>query len=110
MSILNIASTLGSSIASSIASSLASTPKLPPRATQDFSQIAQALQVGNLPGAKNAFLDLAQQVPAALKPVQQDFSSLGSALASGSLSQAQNAFSKLYLDSTGIANQIKLFG
>lgn len=106
MSILNIASAIGSGIASS----LASTPKLPHKATQDFLQIAQSLQLGNLPAAKSAFVDLALHVPSALKPVQQDFSSLGSALSSGSLSQAQSAFSKLYLDSTGIANQIKLFG
>lgn len=76
---------------------------------QDFSNLAQALQSGDLAGAQKAYADLQslqQNSPAGSNarsnsngnPVQSDFAALGQALASGNLSQAQSDFSKLQSD------------
>jgi len=80
---------------------------------QDFKQLANALQSGNLTGAQKAFKALQQLVqgsqsgsqssggqPATTgnNPLQNDFAALGQALSSGNLSAAQSAFSQLQTD------------
>ena len=73
---------------------------------QDFSQLAQALQSGDLTGAQKAFADLQslQQSQSgtnsnsAGSPIQSDFVALGQALSSGDLSQAQSDFTQLQND------------
>ena len=79
---------------------------------QDFNNLAQALQSGDLSGAQQAFSDLQQlrqssssNLSSATQPsnqstnvIAQDFTALGDALKSGDLSQAQSAFAKLGQD------------
>jgi len=76
---------------------------------QDFSQLAQALQSGDLAGAQTAYANLQslQQNSqtgsnptsgASGNPLQNDFAALGQALASGNLSQAQSDFAQLQSD------------
>ncbi len=76
---------------------------------QDFSQLSQALQSGDLAGAQRAYANLQTLQPdgqsgsnlgsnSNANPIQNDFSQLGQALASGNLSQAQSAFSQLQSD------------
>jgi hypothetical protein len=75
---------------------------------QDFSQLAQALQTGDLSGAQQAYANLQslQQSQSSSNsnsnpnesPIQKDFAALGQALASGNLSQAQSDFSQLQND------------
>jgi len=73
---------------------------------QDFSQLAQALQSGDLSGAQKAYGDLMslQQNQAGANPnsnggpIQNDFAALGQALSSGNLSQAQSVFTQLQND------------
>jgi len=83
---------------------------------QDFSQLAQALQSGDLAGAQKAYANLQSLQPggqsgsslssnSTANPIQNDFSALGQALASGNLSQAQNAFSQLQIDFKTAAQQ-----
>ena len=79
------------------------------QARQDFAQIVQALQAGNLGAAQQAYSDF-QQVQSGLtgaatattatssSPVVSDWSALGQALQSGTLSSAQNALTKLQQD------------
>ena len=90
------------------------------QARQDFEQIFQAIQSGNLPSAQQAYNDLQQiragssaptstagssassTVPttSAPNPVSVDWTSLGQALNSGSLSSAQDAMTKLTQDAS----------
>lgn len=79
---------------------------------QDFSQLAQALQDGDLTGAQKAYSDLQSLLPSnnqsgtntntnsgsPQNPIQSDFAALGKALSSGDLSQAQSEFSQLQTD------------
>jgi hypothetical protein len=84
------------------------------QAHQDFDQLYQALQSGNLSAAKQAYSSF-QQIQAGLatpstapatnatantatNPVAADWSALGQTLQSGSLSSAQDALSKLGQD------------
>ena len=76
---------------------------------QDFAQIVQALQAGNLGAAQQAYTDF-QQLQSGLtsaatttastsaSPVVSDWTALGQALQSGTLSSAQNALTKLEQD------------
>ena len=81
---------------------------------QDFNQLAQALQSGDLSGAQKAFADLQslQQNNSGTNPnsngspIQNDFAALGQALQSGNLSQAQSDFTQLQNDlQTAFQNQ-----
>ena len=71
---------------------------------QDFNQLAQALQAGDLAGAQQAYANLETLLPqnqttnSNANPIQNDFASLGKALASGNLNQAQSDFSQLQTD------------
>jgi len=72
---------------------------------QDFNQLAQALQSGDLEGAQKAFANLQSLQPSngpnsnsSANPIQNDFAALGQALSSGNLSQAQSDFSQLQSD------------
>lgn len=72
---------------------------------QDFSQLAQSLQAGDLTGAQQAYSALQNLLPSnqsgsatGNNPLQNDFAALGQALAAGNLSQAQSAFSQLQSD------------
>src|ERR1700724_3424153 len=82
---------------------------------QDFSQLAKALQSGDLSGAQSAFASLQQGLQSqglitqttATTPsttnsgtdtISSDFNALGSALSSGNLTLAQSAFSQLQKD------------
>lgn len=110
MSILSIASALGSGVISRLTSQ--STPLQ--KATQDFSDILHSLQAGNLPAAKKAFVDLQKQAPASassvLSPIKQDLSTLSAAISAGNISQAQSAFSQFYLDSSGAGSELNVSG
>jgi hypothetical protein len=76
---------------------------------QDFAQIVQALQAGNLGSAQQAYTDF-QQLQSGLtsaatatastsaSPVVSDWTALGQALQSGTLSSAQDALTKLQQD------------
>jgi hypothetical protein len=75
---------------------------------KDFSQLASALQSGNLSAAQSDYSkiqQLMQQNGSALSTgstsansVQKDFSALGQALKSGDIGQAQTAFSQMQKD------------
>ena len=70
---------------------------------EDFSELAQALQDGDLAGAQRAYAalqGLQQKSAASGSPAQTDFASLGAALGAGNLSQAQSDFAQLKNDST----------
>jgi len=88
------------------------------QAHQDFDQLFQSLQAGNLSAAQQAYSDF-QQIQAGLanqttassqvgsasattatNPVLSDWSALGQALQSGSLPSAQDALGKLTQDAT----------
>jgi hypothetical protein len=84
---------------------------------QDFSQLAQALQSGDLAGAQQAFSDLQSLQPntgngtntnsnSSGNPIAKDWAALGQALSSGNLSQAQSDFAQLQTDiKTAYQNQ-----
>ena len=76
---------------------------------QDFSQLATALQGGDLSAAQKAFTDLQSLMPgkqgqqsgttsSSGNSVQKDFVSLSQALQSGNLTDAQSTFAKLQSD------------
>jgi len=83
---------------------------------QDYTQLASALQSGNLTGAQTAFTALQQALETqtgntaasgttssttsttSQDPILNDFNALGQALSSGNLSQAQSAFAQLQSD------------
>ena len=71
---------------------------------QDFAELANALQSGDLTQAQQAYSALQQtggppsNGTSGNSPVAADFTALGKALASGNLSQAQDAFSQLQND------------
>jgi outer membrane protein assembly factor BamD (BamD/ComL family) len=80
---------------------------------QDYTQLASALQSGNLTDAQSAFSALQQELQTqggatatsaatnsttGTDPITNDFNALGQALASGNLTQAQSAFSQLQND------------
>jgi hypothetical protein len=79
-------------------------------ALEDYTQLANALQSGNLSDAQSAYASLQQLLPAdqissnsstsskAPTTIQSDFAALGQALTSGNLTQAQSAFSQLQSD------------
>ena len=90
-----------------------STTQSPARQVQqDYSQLASALQSGNLTDAQSAFAALQQALqtqagPNAASstnstgssdPIANDFNALGQALSSGNLTQAQSAFAQLQND------------
>jgi hypothetical protein len=69
----------------------------------DFQQLAQALQSGDLSGAQAAFSDLTslnqnRGVQSANSTISNDFSAIGQALQSGDLAGAQQAFATLQQD------------
>ncbi len=76
----------------------------------EFQQLSQSLQSGNLQGAQAAYKSLTQNssgastTPSFLSnknsPLAQDFQAIGSALQSGNLQGAQTAFAKLQADAT----------
>jgi DNA-binding FadR family transcriptional regulator len=86
---------------------------------QDFSQLASALQSGNLTDAQSAYSNIQQLLggnqnssssntsSSGSNPIQNDFAALGQALQSGNLTQAQSAFSQLQTDVQSVrqANQ-----
>jgi len=75
---------------------------------QDFKQLANSLQSGDLGGAQQAYSALqkllpnqaqnGQQSSSGGNPISSDFKALGQALQSGDLSSAQSAFSQLQND------------
>ena len=75
---------------------------------QDFGQLANALQSGDLSGAQSAYSNLQQLLQSrpgasnansnAPNTIQTDFASLGQALQSGDLNQAQSVFAQLQKD------------
>lgn len=77
---------------------------------QDFSQLASALQSGDLTDAQSAYSNIQQLLGGGQNspnantgsngsnPIQNDFAALGQALQSGDLTQAQSAFSQLQTD------------
>jgi hypothetical protein len=79
---------------------------------QDFSQLASALQSGDLTDAQSAYSNIQQLLGSnqnqnssnsntgsnGANPIQNDFAALGQALQSGDLTQAQSAFSQLQSD------------
>lgn len=85
---------------------------------QDFTQLANALQSGNLQGAQQAFSNLEQlqggqsssssggsttsatpgSGASSTNPIANDFAALGQALSSGNLNEAQSAFTQLKTD------------
>ena len=77
---------------------------------QDFSQLASALQSGDLSTAQSAYSNLEQLLQARQSgptsnsgstpatTIQNDFASVGQALQSGSIDQAQTAFSQMQKD------------
>lgn len=79
-------------------------------ALEDYTQLANALQSGNLTDAQSAYSSLQQLLPAeqnssnssvrsnAPTTIQSDFAALGQALSTGNLTQAQSAFSQLQSD------------
>lgn len=76
---------------------------------QDFGQLANALETGDLSGAQSAYANIQQVLQGAAggssstgsTTLQNDFASLGQALQSGDLSQAQSAFAQLQNDAGG---------
>jgi len=90
------------------------TPSPVQQVQQEYSQLANALQSGNLTNAQSAFAALQQALqsqagtngassPASTTtttsgPIANDLNTLGEALNSGSLTQAQSAFSQLQSD------------
>lgn len=88
-------------------------------ARQDFDQLFQALQTGNLNAAQQAYSSFQQiqagltssavtqangaaTAPTAASAVASDWSALGSALQSGSLTSAQDTFGKLQQDAQAV--------
>ena len=88
------------------------------QARQDFDQLYESLQSGNLSAAQQAYSDF-QQIQAGLtstpatqtasvaattsaNPVAADWSALGQALQSGSLTSAQDALGKLQQDAQAV--------
>lgn len=77
---------------------------------QDFTQLASALQSGDLTDAQSAYSNIQQLLGGnqnssssntgsnGSNPIQNDFAALGQALQSGDLTQAQSAFSQLQSD------------
>lgn len=62
----------------------------------DFDQLQQSLQSGNLSAAQQAFAALQQDAPQGTNnPLQSQINALGQALQSGNLSAARQAFSSL---------------
>jgi len=118
---MSIASLILSSVASQ-ADAVGGKSSLRQQAGQDFEQLFQALQSGNLPGAQQAYSDLQQLRAAsasaapstagvtdgtspitatpstAASPVSADWSTLGQALNSGSLPAVQDGLSRLKQD------------
>ncbi len=74
----------------------------------EFQQLAQDLQAGNLTQAQSAFAALQQNAPAGAvsgSPLSQAFSVLGQDLQSGNLTGAQQAFSNIQQDFQQAAQQ-----
>jgi hypothetical protein len=78
---------------------------------QDFSQLASALQSGDLSSAQSAYTDLIKLQESSQtssttgsgkssgdSPLKSDFDALGQALSSGDITQAQQAFNLLKSD------------
>jgi outer membrane protein assembly factor BamD (BamD/ComL family) len=94
--------------------STSQTPSPAQQVQQDYAQLGQALQSGNLTNAQSAYSALAQELQTqdasssnttttgsastSDDPISTDFSALGQALSSGNLTQAQGAFSQLQGD------------
>lgn len=102
MSISGISSTYTSSMIQEWQSSMQ-------QRRQDFSQLGNALQSGDLTGAQQAYSDLQNllqnssspfnsNTSSGSNPITDDFKALGQALSSGDLSQAQTDFTKLQDD------------
>lgn len=84
-------------------------------ALQDYVQLANDVQSGDLTDAQSAYSSLQQLIASAQSSsgtnassngsntIQTDFTNLGTALQSGSVSQAQGAFSQLQSDLLGTA-------
>jgi len=76
----------------------------------EFQQLSQSLQAGNLAGAQKAYSALTQNssgssaTPSFLanqkSPLAQDFQAIGTALESGNLQGAQTAFAQLQKDAS----------
>lgn len=88
-----------SAITSNSSSSAQETLQL---AQQEFQQIGQALQAGNLSAAQSDFVTLQSTVAKAgssatqsSSPIQQEFSQLSDDLQSGNLSAAQQAYTQI---------------
>ena len=87
--------------------------------TNDFQQLGQALQSGDLNAAKQAFAALQQFVPnlssasqaqngqqgSSQNPLLADLSAIGKALQSGDLSAAKSAFAKLKQDVQSVSQK-----
>jgi ribosomal protein S20 len=83
-------------------SSSTSTPADNPYANirNDFRQLTQAIQSGDLSGAQSAFQAIQQSgvTPPANSPFANDLAAIGQALQSGDISSAQKALASLQLD------------
>jgi len=77
----------------------------------DFRQLGQDLQTGNLTQAQQDFATLAQSVPGALQnnnnPLVQDLKTLGKDLQSGNLSAAQQEYSKVQQDAQHVYSHVR---
>src|SRR5271165_2531807 len=100
-----------SAVSSSLATGLsqANPPNLFKQLQQDFKQLNESLQSGDLSAAQQAYTSIqklmgsnvtgSQQASGSTtNPIQSDFAALGQALQSGDLSTAQSAFTQLQQD------------
>jgi hypothetical protein len=77
----------------------------------EFEQLSQALQSGDLSAAQKAYISLTQVSSNSSfssnqnRPLAQDFQALGKALQSGDLQGAQTAFAQFQKDASAAASQ-----
>lgn len=98
-----------SAVSSSLVSDLSQRKNPFQEIRQDFGQLANALENGDLNGAQSAYANIEQVLQTASgassstgsDTLQNDFATLGQALQSGDLSQAQSAFAQLQNDAAG---------
>jgi outer membrane protein assembly factor BamD (BamD/ComL family) len=105
---MSIAGILSSSLFSSNSQAVTSPQQ---QFRQEFQQLGQALQTGNLSAAQADFATLQQNSPSASattsssNPIAQAFSQLGKDLQSGNLSAAQQDFSTIQQDTQNQSTQ-----
>jgi len=92
-----------SAISSSIFSNIQSAPSSPSKLQQfkqDFQQLGQDLESGNLPAAQAVFASIPKpgQGRSSSAPIEQAFEQLGKNLQSGNLASAQQDFTQIKKD------------